>query len=141
FSRIRVEKVFRDAVAGASDAPSPKVAESLGRLLYMLHLNIILLWLLDKTSRQRATSALLSYFKSPSRLYHWHFILHLFALSCALPTTSCRRPSSALTRSPRNDVAGVISADILLFKLSKQEKIPVRFLPSLHSYPCVIKSN
>ncbi len=57
FSRIRVQKVFRDAVVGASDAPSPKVAESLGRLLYMLHLNIILLWLLDKTSRQRATSA------------------------------------------------------------------------------------
>jgi len=57
FSRIRVQNVFRDAVMGASDAPSPKVAESLGRLLYMLHLNIILLWLLDKTSCQRATSA------------------------------------------------------------------------------------
>src|SRR5262249_37748194 len=57
FSRIRVQNVFRDAVMDASDAPSPKVAESLGRLLYMLHLNIILLWLLDKTSRQRATSA------------------------------------------------------------------------------------
>lgn len=57
FSRIRVQGVFRDAVVGASDAPSPKVAESLGRLLYMLHLNIILLWLLDKTSRQRATAA------------------------------------------------------------------------------------
>jgi AcrR family transcriptional regulator len=34
FSRIRVQKVFQDAVVGASDAPSPKVAESLGRLIY-----------------------------------------------------------------------------------------------------------
>jgi AcrR family transcriptional regulator len=57
FSRIRVQKVFGDAVAGASDAPSPKVAESLGRLLYMVHLTIILLWLFDKTPGQRATTA------------------------------------------------------------------------------------
>jgi AcrR family transcriptional regulator len=57
FSRIRVQKVFQDAVLGSSDAPSAKVGEALGRLLYMLHLTIILLWLLDKSPRQCATSA------------------------------------------------------------------------------------
>jgi hypothetical protein len=45
------------------------------------------------------------------------------------------------TPQSRDDVAGVISADISLFKLSQHEKISVRFLPSLHSYPCIIKSN
>jgi AcrR family transcriptional regulator len=60
FSRIRVLTVFRDAVVGASDAPPTKVAEALGRILYMLHLMVILLWLLDKSPKQRATSALMS---------------------------------------------------------------------------------
>lgn len=57
FSRIRVQKVFQNAVLGASDAPPGNVGEALGRLLYMLHLTVILLWLLDKSPRQRATTA------------------------------------------------------------------------------------
>jgi AcrR family transcriptional regulator len=60
FSRERVERVFQDAVVGASDAPSAKLAEPLGRLLYMLHLAVILWWLLDKSPKQRATHALVS---------------------------------------------------------------------------------
>ena len=32
----------------------------MGRLLYLLHLAIIMWWLLDKSSRQRATLALVS---------------------------------------------------------------------------------
>lgn len=60
FSRVRVLNVFRNAVVGASDAPPTKVAEALGRLLYMLHLMVILLWLLDKSPKQRATSALMA---------------------------------------------------------------------------------
>jgi len=60
FSRKRVEQVFQDAVAGASDAPAAQLAESLGRLLYLLHLAIILWWLLDKSPKQVATHALVS---------------------------------------------------------------------------------
>ena len=58
FSRVRVQGVFRAAVAGARDAPATALAEALGRLLYLLHLGVILWWLLDRTPRQRATAAL-----------------------------------------------------------------------------------
>jgi len=58
FSRVRVQSVFRDAVVGAKDAPAPAFAESLGRLLYLIHLGVILWWLLDRSPRQRATRAL-----------------------------------------------------------------------------------
>ena len=50
--------MFEDAVAGAADAPKPPLAGSLGRLLYLVHLAVLLWWLLDKTPRQRATDAL-----------------------------------------------------------------------------------
>jgi hypothetical protein len=52
--------VFQEVVTGASDAPSTRLAEPLGRLLYLLHLAVILWWLLDKSSNQRATQALLT---------------------------------------------------------------------------------
>ena len=58
FSRRRVLTIFHQAVAGASDAPPPELAASLGRLLYLVHLAIILWWLLDKSPRQRATKGL-----------------------------------------------------------------------------------
>lgn len=60
FSRVRVQQAFQDAMSGAKDAPAPNVAEALGRLLYLLHLSIILLWLLDRSLRQRATGAFVS---------------------------------------------------------------------------------
>jgi AcrR family transcriptional regulator len=60
FSRKRVEQVFQDAVTGATDAPARKLAEPLGRLLYLFHLAVILWWLLDKSSKQRATHALVA---------------------------------------------------------------------------------
>jgi AcrR family transcriptional regulator len=60
FSRVRVVSVFEAAVTGASDAPSSPLAESLGRLLYMIHLAVLLWWLLDKSPRQRATSSLVA---------------------------------------------------------------------------------
>jgi len=53
----RNHKVFQDGVTHAADAPAGKVAEALGRLLYLAHLSVILLWLLDRSPRQRATSA------------------------------------------------------------------------------------
>jgi AcrR family transcriptional regulator len=60
FSRLRVQAIFQSAVVGATDAPAPKLADALGRLLYLLHLGVILWWLLDKSPGQRATRGLLS---------------------------------------------------------------------------------
>jgi len=58
FSRQRVQRVFEQAVVGSIDAPKPALAEGLGRLLYLVHLAVLLWWLLDKTPKQRATKAL-----------------------------------------------------------------------------------
>lgn len=58
FSRIRVQQVFEQAVVGANDAPRQPVASALGRLLYLVHLAVLLWWLLDKSTNQRATAAL-----------------------------------------------------------------------------------
>ena len=60
FSRARVQQVFIDAVTGAREKLDRKEAESLGRLLYLVHLAVILWWLLDKSPRQRATDRLLA---------------------------------------------------------------------------------
>ena len=57
---MRVEAVFRAAVAGARDAPKANVAAALGRLLYVVHLGVILWWLLDRSPGQRATGTLLA---------------------------------------------------------------------------------
>jgi AcrR family transcriptional regulator len=58
FSRERVQRVFEQAVDGATDAPGPPLAAALGRLLYLVHLAVLLWWLLDRTTNQRATTAL-----------------------------------------------------------------------------------
>ena len=42
------------------DAPKQPLAEALGRLLYLVHLAVLLWWLLDKSPQQRATAALVS---------------------------------------------------------------------------------
>jgi hypothetical protein len=60
FSRLRVQEVFEQAVTGSSDAPKRPAAAALGRLLYLVHLAMLLWWLLDKSSNQRATAALVS---------------------------------------------------------------------------------
>jgi AcrR family transcriptional regulator len=60
FSRQRVLRVYLDAVSGASDAPKTAVGEPLGRLLYLVHLAVLMWWLLDKSPRQRATTALVA---------------------------------------------------------------------------------
>jgi AcrR family transcriptional regulator len=58
FSRARVQRIYQDAVVGASDAPRDEVSAALGRLLYLAHLAVVLWWLLDKSPQQRATRAL-----------------------------------------------------------------------------------
>ena len=60
FSRLRVQGAFEEAVAGSTDAPAAPVAAAVGRLLYMVHLAVLLWWLLDKSPKQRATTALVS---------------------------------------------------------------------------------
>ena len=60
FSRLRVQQVFEEAVVGSSDAPKQPLAEALGRLLYLVHLTVLLWWLLDKSANQRATAALVA---------------------------------------------------------------------------------
>jgi AcrR family transcriptional regulator len=60
FSRLRVQQVFEAAVVGSTDAPKQPLSEALGRLLYLVHLAVLLWWLLDKSSNQRATTALVS---------------------------------------------------------------------------------
>ena len=62
-SRVRVQAVFQDAIVNATDAPTRRLAEAIGRLLYLLHLAVILWWLLDRSPRQGATSALVGLFR------------------------------------------------------------------------------
>lgn len=60
FARVRVQGVFEKAVIEATDAPKQPLAQALGRLLYLVHLAVLLWWLLDKSAKQRATTALVS---------------------------------------------------------------------------------
>lgn len=60
FSRARVQRVFRDAVVGATDAPGRELAEVLARLLYLVHLCIVLWWLMDRSPGQRGTEGLVA---------------------------------------------------------------------------------
>ncbi len=59
FSRHRVQQVFVQAVVDASDAPKAALAAALGRVLYLVHLGVLLWWLLDRSREQRATEALI----------------------------------------------------------------------------------
>ena len=60
FSRLRVQQVFEHAVTDATDAPKGPLSEALGRFLYLVHLAVLLWWLLDKSTHQRATRTLVS---------------------------------------------------------------------------------
>jgi len=61
FSRERVQSVFRDAVSGATDALALEDdSAALGRVLYVIHLALILWWLIDKSPNQRTTTGLVA---------------------------------------------------------------------------------
>jgi AcrR family transcriptional regulator len=62
FSRVRVLGAFERAVSGASDAPPPALGAAIARLLYLVHLAVLLWWLFDKTAGQRATARLVDLF-------------------------------------------------------------------------------
>lgn len=63
FSRRRVQAAFERAVVDASDAPKAGLADAVGRMLYLLHLGVILWWLLDRSPGQRATTGLVGLFR------------------------------------------------------------------------------
>jgi hypothetical protein len=58
--RARVQGVFAQVVADATDAPPPALAAALGRVLYLAHVAVVLWWLIDRSPGQRATSALVT---------------------------------------------------------------------------------
>lgn len=60
FARKRVEGIFIRAITEAHDAPDAKTAAAMGRLLYVMHLGVILWWLLDRSPSQRTTSELVA---------------------------------------------------------------------------------
>jgi AcrR family transcriptional regulator len=60
FSRLRVQGAFEAAITGASDAPRRPLGAALGRLLYLVHLAVLLWWLLDRSSGQGATTSLVA---------------------------------------------------------------------------------
>ena len=53
--REKMGGVFLEVVRGASDAPREKQARELGKVLYSLHLAILLYWFHDRTPGARAT--------------------------------------------------------------------------------------
>lgn len=84
FSRERVLTVFQQAARDATDAPKRLLAESLGRLLYLVHLGVILWWLLDRSASQRATRALVELLRQilPSAALTLHLkVVRNFVLS------------------------------------------------------------
>lgn len=60
FARRRVQGIFERAVQGARDAPPEPTALALGRLLYLSHLGVLLLWTLDRSESQRASAGLVA---------------------------------------------------------------------------------
>ncbi|MBK9168449.1 MAG: TetR/AcrR family transcriptional regulator [Bryobacterales bacterium] len=62
-SRVRVQAAFETAVAGATDVPEARLAGAAGRMLYLIHLGVILWWLLDRSPGQRATAELVLLFR------------------------------------------------------------------------------
>ncbi len=66
FSRERVQGAFERAVTQASDAPRSGLP--LARLLYWLHLLVILFWLQDRSADQQATDRLMAWGARVGRL-------------------------------------------------------------------------
>ncbi len=60
--RARVWDIFRDVVAGASDAPRrQREIDDMATVFYATHLAYVLFWLQDRTPNQTATTALLAW--------------------------------------------------------------------------------
>jgi AcrR family transcriptional regulator len=60
-SRLRVQTIFEEATRTASDVPPGLDGAALGRVLYLVHLAVILWWLLDGSPQQRTTAELVAF--------------------------------------------------------------------------------
>jgi AcrR family transcriptional regulator len=56
-----VQAAFAAVVMSATDVSSPQLREDLGKLLYAIHLLMVLYWLQDKTPDQRATQEMIGF--------------------------------------------------------------------------------
>ena len=72
FSRLRVQRVFEQR-SRFEDAPKPPLAEALGRLLYLVHLAVLLWWLLDKSPDSVRRRARLARLSNSCRRRRWPF--------------------------------------------------------------------
>lgn len=59
--RQRMVEIFAGIVSGSKDAPNREIAVALSSLLYALHLLLVLFWLQDPTSEQKATRQLIEF--------------------------------------------------------------------------------
>jgi AcrR family transcriptional regulator len=66
--RKRMTNVFQIASAGATDAPKEPQASQMARLLFSVHLLILLFWLYDRTPGQRATDDLVKFVRDTMML-------------------------------------------------------------------------
>lgn len=73
FSRQRVEGVFLLALSHASKPPPKDIQKEIARIIYMIHLIMILLWLLDKSPKQMATKQAMKLLPS----FFWFLSLNL----------------------------------------------------------------
>ena len=58
-------------VSEARDAPPAGQVDDLALLLYSAHFGVLLFWLYDRTSGQRATAELLDFLRDVIRMGHW----------------------------------------------------------------------
>lgn len=59
FSRERVQRGFEQAISSATNSPDKRITEAITRLMYLFHLGVILLWLLDRSKNQVASTQLI----------------------------------------------------------------------------------
>jgi len=57
---VRMKIAPISSIHGSTDAPKPPLAAVLGRLLYLVHLAVLLWWLLDKSPKPRTTASLVA---------------------------------------------------------------------------------
>ncbi len=74
----QVREGFRALVLTASDAPAEALADDLATVLYSLHFAVLLFWLYDRSSGQRATAALLAFIRDLLRMTRVALALPMF---------------------------------------------------------------
>lgn len=70
-TRIRVQSLFYRALKESKNPPGADLIEPLSRLIYYLHLAVLLFWLLDQSKDQSATESLLKSVKKLLKPIHY----------------------------------------------------------------------